>query len=175
MRLLDVEYDRVSSLRCGDEEATLALARDFAERMKPGTSLALTGDLGAGKTTWVRGMASYFGLASHVHSPSYSLLHVYTGPEIHLRHFDLYRLSPGEGLEELGLEEAGQNSITLIEWPERLPQGWRFDYWVHLQRVPMTQTSGPASLGGTSTSEEEILGGLPQEERQVDLYQCKTP
>jgi tRNA threonylcarbamoyladenosine biosynthesis protein TsaE len=101
---------------------TLRFAKDFAAKLKPGSVVALSGDLGSGKTTLIKGIAMGLGLrdADEVKSPTFSLMHSYaTWPR--LVHFDLYRLeNPGE-LHAIGFEEFVNDPDTVIcvEWPEK--------------------------------------------------------
>ena len=103
------------------ETATEALGRRLAHYLRPGDVLALHGDLGAGKTCLVRGLARGLGLEeSQVASPSFSLINEYPGP-VPLFHIDCYRLHLEEEIEELGLEEYMDGpGITVIEWAERV-------------------------------------------------------
>jgi tRNA threonylcarbamoyladenosine biosynthesis protein TsaE len=108
------------------EDETVAFARGFALRLQPGTVVLLCGDLGAGKTTFVRGLALGLGLDPEaVSSPTFTLIQEYRGPRS-LFHVDLYRLQGAE-VEDLGLEElAAGNAIVAIEWAEKLretPEG----------------------------------------------------
>ena len=103
-----------------DEAATLRLGADLALALRPGDMLLLKGDLGAGKTTLARALirAVAGNPSLEVPSPTFTLVQAYeTQPPI--QHFDLYRLSSPDELDELGLEEAAAESITLVEWPER--------------------------------------------------------
>ncbi len=122
----------IEELVSGSEEQTLGWAMGFASRLKPGDTVALRGDLGAGKTVVSRGIARGLGYAGDVHSPSYALVHEYPGP-IPLFHMDLYRLKAGADWEEIGLDHYfQQGGICLVEWPERLPVGQRFTYRIDL-------------------------------------------
>ena len=92
-----------------------------AQSIKPGTVVGLFGELGAGKTCWVRGFARALGVKSRVHSPTFALLNLYEGGSIPLCHIDLYRLEGedeviGAGLENYLLSPKG---ITVVEWIER--------------------------------------------------------
>jgi len=102
------------------EDEMLALGRRLAGSLRGGQIVTLTGDLGAGKTTLVRGMLRGLGFAGRVKSPSYGLVESYRVGALDIHHLDLYRLAePGE-LDFIGLEELpGPDSIVLIEWPER--------------------------------------------------------
>lgn len=106
------------------ESETLAVAREFAATLKAGDAVALRGPLGAGKTLFAGGVARALGYEGPVSSPSYALVHEYAG-RVPVYHMDLYRLASGADWEEIGLAHylEGQG-ICLIEWPERLPDGW---------------------------------------------------
>jgi tRNA threonylcarbamoyladenosine biosynthesis protein TsaE len=100
-----------------DEDATLALGARWARGREAGEALLLTGDLGAGKTAFIRGALRGLGFDGAVRSPSFSLMAVYkTSPPV--LHADLYRLQSAEGL---GLEDYWDDHLCLIEWPDRLP------------------------------------------------------
>lgn len=103
------------------EEDTIGVARELAERLEAGDVVLLSGNLGAGKTAFVRGLAEGLGIdSSHVSSPTFTLLHEYRGGRLTLYHADLYRLDHA-ATEDLGLEEAGaSDGVLAIEWPERL-------------------------------------------------------
>ncbi|NOT24804.1 MAG: tRNA (adenosine(37)-N6)-threonylcarbamoyltransferase complex ATPase subunit type 1 TsaE [Acidobacteria bacterium] len=103
------------------EEETQALAASIAADLVPGDVILLSGDLGAGKTAFVRGLAAGLGIdPDEVSSPTFTLVHEYRGGRLSLYHADLYRLVR-TGTEDLGLEEpAVAKGILAIEWPERL-------------------------------------------------------
>ncbi len=103
-----------------DENATLALAQRLAAQLKPGMVIYLRGDLGAGKTTLVRGVLNALGHAGRVKSPTYTLLEPYRAAGLDLRHFDLYRLHDEEEWEAAGFrDEFDGNNIFFVEWPEK--------------------------------------------------------
>ena len=103
------------------EEETQQLAVDLARTLRPGDVLLLTGDLGAGKTAFVRGLAIGLGIdPGEISSPTFTLVHEYSGGRLTLYHADLYRLEK-TATEELGLEEMGAgDGVLAIEWPDRL-------------------------------------------------------
>jgi tRNA threonylcarbamoyladenosine biosynthesis protein TsaE len=108
----------------GDESATLELGRQLANALRPGMTIYLEGDLGAGKTTLVRGMLRALGHAGRVKSPTYTLAETYTFPSFELYHFDLYRMhDPREWLDAGFRETADSGTVRLIEWPDRAA-GW---------------------------------------------------
>lgn len=103
-------------------DATAAAGASLAAVLRPGDVVALSGDLGAGKTTFARGLLHALGFEGEVPSPSFPIVIPYAPPDLRvpLWHVDLYRIDdPGE-LEELGLDEARADSALLIEWPERM-------------------------------------------------------
>ena len=103
------------------EEETQAVACALAAGLEPGDVLLLSGDLGAGKTAFVRGLAAGLGIdPEEVSSPTFTLVHEYRGGRLTLYHADLYRLEK-TGTEELGLEERGvAGGVLAVEWPDRL-------------------------------------------------------
>lgn len=106
-------------------EETIALGREVARLLTPPKLVLLRGDLGAGKTTLVKGIAEAFEAASEddVTSPTFTLIHQYRGPGATLYHIDLYRVDTQRELETLGLDDLmGENSILLIEWGEKFPR-----------------------------------------------------
>ncbi len=103
------------------EAETMALASALAGSLGPGAIVLLHGDLGAGKTAFVRGLATGLGLdADEVSSPTFTLVHEYRGGRLPLYHADLYRLPDGASLEDLGLDDTGEDGVLAVEWPERL-------------------------------------------------------
>ena len=103
------------------EEETRKIASQLAASLTPGTALLLSGDLGAGKTAFVKGLAEGLGLAADdVTSPTFTLVHEYRGGRLPLIHIDLYRLTTAD-LDEIGLDaDLGAAGVTAIEWAERL-------------------------------------------------------
>ena len=111
-------------------EETIALGRSLAPVLTPPKIILLRGDLGAGKTTLVKGIAKGFNAAEEdeVTSPTFTLIHEYRGPRVSLYHIDLYRIDTPRQLETLGIDDlVGENSVILIEWGEkfaRFQQEW---------------------------------------------------
>ena len=103
------------------EEETRRLAAQLAAELRPGSLLLLSGDLGAGKTVFVRGLAEGLGMdPGEVTSPTFTLVHEYRGGRMPLIHVDLYRLNRAE-LDEIGLDsELADQGLVAIEWPQRL-------------------------------------------------------
>ena len=103
-------------------EETISFGRTLAELLTPPKLVLLRGDLGAGKTTLVKGIAAAFDAASEedVTSPTFTLIHEYRGPRAILYHIDLYRIDTPRELDTLALDDLrSENSILLIEWGEK--------------------------------------------------------
>jgi tRNA threonylcarbamoyladenosine biosynthesis protein TsaE len=105
-----------------DAEATEALGALLAGTLRAGDAVALSGPLGAGKTTLARGLLAALGLEGEAPSPSFSLVISYAPPDVRLPlwHVDLYRIEEADELDELGLDDARADAAVLIEWPERM-------------------------------------------------------
>jgi tRNA threonylcarbamoyladenosine biosynthesis protein TsaE len=103
-------------------EETEAIGRELVERLLPDGALLVSGELGAGKTALVRGLAAGLGVAAgEVQSPTFTLLREHRGTRGRLLHFDLYRLAPAD-VEASGFEEVLLGpGVKAVEWPERLP------------------------------------------------------
>lgn len=112
-----------------DPAASAALGASLAPLVLPGDVITLAGPLGAGKTSIARGLLSALGLAGEAPSPSYAIVQPYAPPEVRLPvlHIDLYRITDPAELDELGLDEAADDTVLIIEWPERAG----VDYWPH--------------------------------------------
>jgi tRNA threonylcarbamoyladenosine biosynthesis protein TsaE len=105
-----------------DAAATDAAGRALAPRLRAGDVVALSGDLGAGKTSFARGVIAGLGFAEEAPSPSFALVIPYAPPDVRLPvwHVDLYRLDDENEVEQLGLDDALSDSVMIIEWPERM-------------------------------------------------------
>ncbi|MBP5319515.1 MAG: tRNA (adenosine(37)-N6)-threonylcarbamoyltransferase complex ATPase subunit type 1 TsaE [Kiritimatiellae bacterium] len=101
-------------------EETWALAREVAAKLRPGMVVALQGDLGAGKTTFMQGIGGALGVSRPVTSPTFTLSVEYPTPRFKLVHMDLYRLSGPDDLLTIGYPEYLENgAVVAVEWPER--------------------------------------------------------
>jgi tRNA threonylcarbamoyladenosine biosynthesis protein TsaE len=101
-------------------EETEIFAASFARGVKAGDVLCLSGNLGAGKTVFTRGLCRGLGYTYGVTSPTFTLMNIYEGGRLTVYHFDLYRLNGAEDLESTGCEEYfGAGGVCVIEWPEQ--------------------------------------------------------
>lgn len=99
------------------------MGRDLAARLTAGSVVLLVGDLGAGKTAFVRGLAEGLGSPpGEVSSPTFTLMQEYRGGRLALFHVDLYRLNDAREIEDLGLDELTAEGVLAIEWAEKLPR-----------------------------------------------------
>ena len=110
---------------------TVAFGKDLATRLKAGSIVALTGDLGAGKTQFAKGVLAGLNYQGEVTSPTFTLIHEYFGGRLPVFHFDFYRLTNIEEAIQIGIEDyLGGDGVCLIEWadkfPELLPEGTRW-------------------------------------------------
>lgn len=114
------QYTRSTHVAASETD-TQGIARELAATLRAGDVLLLSGDLGAGKTTFVRGLAEGLGIdPREVSSPTFTLVHEYRHGRLTLYHADLYRLERAAA-EDLGLEEIGvRDGVLAIEWPDRL-------------------------------------------------------
>lgn len=107
--------------RTGSPAETEALGERLAQSLRPGTVLAYTGDLGAGKTAFTRGLARGLGIAARVTSPTFTIVNEYEGGRMPLFHFDLYRLSGPEELYDIGWEDyLARDGLLAVEWSENM-------------------------------------------------------
>jgi len=113
-----------AGVRTASADETRSLAAAWAAELPPDATVALHGDLGAGKTTWVQGLALGFGITGPVTSPTFTIYTIHRGDTRMLAHVDAYRLDSPREAEDLLLEEFLQSPWCLaVEWPDRVP-GW---------------------------------------------------
>ena len=126
-------------IRLADTAASEALGARLAELARPGDVIALSGQLGAGKTSIARGLLAALGLEDEAPSPSFAIIQPYAPPEVRfpVLHVDLYRIDDPSEANELGLDDARYDSLLVVEWPERLPaSAWGDALWLTLTIEP---------------------------------------
>jgi tRNA threonylcarbamoyladenosine biosynthesis protein TsaE len=139
-------------LTTSSEAETVEAGRELALTLGPGAIVLMSGDLGAGKTAFIRGLAAGLGVDPfEVSSPTFTLIHEYRGGRLQLHHVDLYRLESGE-VDDLGLDELTlEGGITAIEWPDRLPRPMdgaivvRIDHGEGSERTITIDEGGPGA------------------------------
>lgn len=110
-------------IRTSGPAETRTVGEKLAARLRPGDTVILEGQLGAGKSELARGIAAGLGVAETVTSPSFTILNVYESGRCPLYHFDWYRLESADELYELGMDEyLGGDGIAVVEWAERCPE-----------------------------------------------------
>ena len=120
-----------------NEAETIELGEKLAGFLKSGDILAVTGDLGSGKTALVKGIARGLSIREHITSPTFTLVHSYTGPSATLHHFDVYRISGEDELFDIGFEEyLYGGDICVIEWADLIrPLLPPYTKWISLERT----------------------------------------
>ncbi|MBC9032042.1 tRNA (adenosine(37)-N6)-threonylcarbamoyltransferase complex ATPase subunit type 1 TsaE [Sphingomonas sp. JC676] len=116
-----------------------ALGARLAAVARAGDVIALSGELGAGKTSIARGLLAALGLEGEAPSPSFAIVQPYEPPEVRIPvlHVDLYRIEHPDEAEELGLDDARDDSLLIVEWPERLgADAWHDALWLSLEVAP---------------------------------------
>ena len=120
-------------------EETEQLGQALAEHLGPGTVVAFTGDLGAGKTAFVRGLARGLGIPDRVTSPTFTIVNEYEGGRLPLFHFDMYRLASSEELFDIGWEDyLARGGVCAVEWSENIADALEGD----LVRVDLRRGDG---------------------------------
>lgn len=114
-----------------NEEDTKEFARKLASKLKPKDVVVLTGELGSGKTKFVEGFLSYYGLENEISSPTFTIVNEYNKDDINIYHFDVYRLEDSSEFYEIGGEEYFESGICLIEWGELIEDALPKDY-IHI-------------------------------------------
>lgn len=134
------------------ELATMALGKKLADALLPGDKIALTGTLGAGKTTLARGLLRGLGFEDDVPSPTFAIVQQYEPPEVRLpiAHVDFYRIEDPSEIQELGLDDILMDGAIIAEWPDRMPDSfWTDGLQITLEiqndnTRQLTWTAGPA-------------------------------
>jgi tRNA threonylcarbamoyl adenosine modification protein YjeE len=176
--------DSRENLELEDEAATIGLARWLASYIRPGDFIALTGDLGAGKTTFARAFLRALTNDPELEAPSptFTLIQSYEGPGYPIVHADFYRLRGADELQPLGWDELIDGAVTLVEWPERTPGalppdrleiGFRFDLprGDGFRRAELVARGAAAERFGRARAVEQLLAAADwSEAARAPLY-----
>jgi tRNA threonylcarbamoyladenosine biosynthesis protein TsaE len=112
----------MSNKRVFNEAQLIKYAEDLAGDLQPGAVIALVGDLGTGKTTFTKALASGLGVSEPVQSPTFTFIKEYKSGRLPLYHFDVYRLGSEEELEDLGMDEyLFGDGVSVVEWADKFP------------------------------------------------------
>jgi tRNA threonylcarbamoyladenosine biosynthesis protein TsaE len=112
----------VATFISNSADETESFGHRFARNVKAGDVLALTGDLGSGKTQFVRGLVAAIGATTPATSPTFTLIHEYSGGRLPIYHFDFFRIEDRSSAERLGLDEYFfGDGVSVIEWADRFP------------------------------------------------------
>lgn len=151
-------------ITCGTPEETRAFGAAIGRCAEPGAVVLLQGDLGAGKTVVAQGVGRGLGVPSTVNSPTFVLINEHLGGRLPLRHADLYRLDDPISIAELGLDEAAQGGVLLVEWPERAGEALPADHLL-VRLAPQGGDAGEAAprrieLTARGPASETLLAAL---------------
>ena len=149
-------FETVLTLK--DEAATAELGARIAAALAPGDVVALSGELGAGKTALARAILRKLGVQGHVPSPSFTLVQAYETPGLLVHHFDFYRIDRASELSELGLEDALEGGAVLIEWPERGMPAYLSADALKIGLEPIGETAREARISGPARW-RDVFGG----------------
>ena len=132
-------------------EETRAAGEALAARLRPGDVVLLSGDLGAGKTQFVQGVAAGLGAAEVPISPTFNIVISYLSGRLPLHHFDLYRLDSASQLEDIGLAEYLESGgVCLVEWAEKFPSAFEADWVVSIEKVSERERQIVVAVSGLS-------------------------
>ncbi|HMQ69161.1 MAG TPA: tRNA (adenosine(37)-N6)-threonylcarbamoyltransferase complex ATPase subunit type 1 TsaE [Ignavibacteria bacterium] len=119
---------KLSEIVTHSPEETALLGFEFARKISTGDIVGLAGELGTGKTQFVKGICEFFGVDDKVTSPTFNLVNQYRGRDVKINHFDLYRMKNISEFKEIGFDHYNtDDSICLIEWPETAERYLNYD------------------------------------------------
>jgi tRNA threonylcarbamoyladenosine biosynthesis protein TsaE len=149
-----------TTVTLSDETATADLGARIARGLMPGDAVLLKGELGSGKTTLARAILRALGVEGHVPSPTFTLVQAYQADDLALFHYDLYRIENAREVSELGMDDALETGVALVEWPER---GFPARLATDALTVTLTQKDAAtreAQIAGPARWRRLITGGL---------------
>ena len=140
LRAPALQEDVTRTITTQSEDETATVGRELAARLSAGDVLLLYGDLGAGKTAFVRGLAEGLGVRrDEVSSPTFTLVQEYRGGRLPLFHVDLYRINDPREIDDLGLDEIAEDGVLAIEWAEKHPRPPRDSIRVSIEHAGETE------------------------------------
>ncbi len=148
-----------SPLSSNGPDETRRIGERLGSLLKPGDVVLLSGELGAGKTVFVQGVARGLDFAGTVSSKSFVLMGEYPG-RVKLYHADLYRLDDPEQVAELALEEISTDGVLVVEWPERAGEGVLPEEHLHIEFDVTSEDERQLRLIGTGERPQELIGAL---------------
>ncbi len=150
----------MKELMMTSRDATINLGRKIASQLRAGDVIVLKGDLGAGKTTFTKGLAAGLGIPDMIKSPTFTIIREYRNGQLPLYHMDVYRLENGGG-DELGLEEYFDgDGVSVVEWPQYVADELPAEYLaINFQRTTK-ESSRVISLQPHGKHFERLVEGL---------------
>lgn len=148
-----------------DEAATLALGAEIGGLIEPGVGIHLSGGLGAGKTTFSRGLVRSLGFDGRVKSPTYTLVELYVISKLHLYHFDFYRFNDPEEWNDAGFRDLfNETNVCLVEWPEKAGE-----------LLPAADLKILLEVTPEQTRRASISAGTPRGKRMLEQLRRNQP
>lgn len=143
------------------EADTMNFAKQIAAKLKRGDIVVLTGELGSGKTKFVEGFLSFFGLENEISSPTFTIVNEYDTNDFPIYHFDVYRLEDSSEFYEIGGEEYFENGLCLIEWGEIIKDAFPNKY-IHItfRKDNKNENVRILTISLVGNFSNKILGGL---------------
>lgn len=143
------------------EADTMNFAKQIAAKLKRGDIVVLTGELGSGKTKFVEGFLSFFGLENEISSPTFTIVNEYDTNDFPIYHFDVYRLEDSSEFYEIGGEEYFENGLCLIEWGEIIKDAFPNKY-IHItfRKDNKNENVRILNISLVGNFSNKILGGL---------------
>lgn len=138
------------------EKETMDFGRFLGRQAADGLFIALTGDLGAGKTHFVQGLAEGMGIHGVVGSPTFTIMNLYEDGALPLKHFDFYRLHSEDELWNIGWEEYGQGGVVVVEWADMFPSLIP-DESIHIEIALSGETERCISVSWGAMAPEEVV------------------
>jgi tRNA threonylcarbamoyladenosine biosynthesis protein TsaE len=134
---------------------TEELAKHLATQLKAGDVITYTGDLGAGKTAFTRGLAAGLGITERVTSPTYTIVNEYLSGRLPLFHFDIYRLSSSDDLYDIGLDDyLARGGVCAVEWSENAPDAFSDAIRVDITHIPQGENYRKITITGGAILED---------------------